>query len=105
MNVFEKPRWQLRFDNFSRAYFLLREALEETTERQVSLLEKEGIIQRFEYTVELAWKTMKDYLEFNNLVFSEVTPRSVVREAFSARIISDGQVWMDMLDARNKMSH
>lgn len=105
MSEREKPRWQYRFDNFKRAYVLLREAIEETGERSLSQLEKEGIIQRFEYTIELAWKTMKDYLESQNVVLEQVTPRSVVKEAFAAKLIADGQTWMDALDARNKMSH
>ncbi|MBY0405848.1 MAG: nucleotidyltransferase substrate binding protein [Cyanobacteria bacterium] len=101
----EKPRWQYRFDNFKRAYLLLREGIEASQERALSQLEKEGLIQRFEYTMELAWKTMKDYLEFQNVVLAQITPRAIVKEAFSAKLITDGQVWMDALDARNKMSH
>jgi nucleotidyltransferase substrate binding protein (TIGR01987 family) len=68
-------------------------------------LEKEGCIQRFEYAFELAWKTMKDYLESEGLVISPMTPANVIRTAFEARIITDGQIWFDALDARNKMSH
>jgi nucleotidyltransferase substrate binding protein (TIGR01987 family) len=105
MTIPEKPRWQYRFDNFKRAYTLLREAIEISQERELSQLEREGIIQRFEYSIELAWKTMKDYLEAQNVVFTQITPRSVIKEAFAAKLIQDGQVWMDALDARNKMSH
>jgi nucleotidyltransferase substrate binding protein (TIGR01987 family) len=105
MSMTEKPRWQYRFDNFKRAYILLREAMAQAAERALSQLEKEGIIQRFEYTIELAWKTMKDYLESQNLVLDQITPRAVIKEAFAAKLITEGQVWMDALDARNKMSH
>jgi len=101
----EKPRWLYRFDNFQRAYVLLREAMKQKDEKGLNQLEKEGVIQRFEYSIELAWKTLKDYLEFQNVVIPQVTPRSVIREAFAAKLINDGQVWMDALDARNKMSH
>jgi hypothetical protein len=62
-------RWKQRFQNFDRAYALLSEALERKPEA-LSLLEKEGVIQRFEYTFELAWKTLKDYLEEGGLVIS-----------------------------------
>ncbi|MBN2804334.1 MAG: nucleotidyltransferase substrate binding protein [Deltaproteobacteria bacterium] len=99
-----KPRWIYRFNNFQRAYTLLREAMEEKADHKLNSLEKEGVIQRFEYSIELAWKTLKDYLEYQNVVFSQVTPRVVIKEAFAANII-DGQVWMNALDARNKMSH
>lgn len=99
------PRWLYRFDNFKRAYTLLREAMEQAEEQGLTQLEKEGVIQRFEYTIELAWKTMKDYLEYQNLVFPQITPRTIIRESFAARLIKDGQTWMDALDARNRMSH
>ena len=55
----ETLRWHYRFDNYRRAFLLLQEAIE--LERPLTQLEKEGIIQRFEYTMELAWKTLKDW--------------------------------------------
>ncbi|MDR2893320.1 MAG: nucleotidyltransferase substrate binding protein [Deltaproteobacteria bacterium] len=97
------PRWLYRFNNYKRAFGLLREAME--SEKALTQLEKEGCIQRFEYAFELAWKVMKDYLESEGLVIAPLTPANVIRMAFEARIIADGQVWMDALDARNKMSH
>lgn len=99
------PRWHYRFINYQRAFTLLREALEASEESPMSQLEKEGIIQRFEYTMELAWKVMLDYLESENVVIDQTTPRNVIRIAFEANVISNGQTWMDALDARNKMSH
>ncbi len=71
------PRWQYRFENYHRAFALLREAIEQ--EKPLTQLEKEGVIQRFEYTMELAWKTLKDYLESENVVFDQITPRAVIR--------------------------
>ena len=68
-------------------------------------LEKEGVIQRFEYCFELAWKSVKDYLEESGIVFAIVAPRQVLKEAFAAKVLSDGQVWIDMLDHRNLLSH
>lgn len=100
-----QPRWIYRFDNYKRAFLLLREAIETLEERELTQLEKEGIIQRFEYTWELAWKVLKDYLEYEGVTLEKITPASVLRAAFSAKIISDGNVWMSALDARNKMSH
>src|SRR5580658_5727322 len=97
-------RWKQRFGNFERGFVLLREALERKPE-ELSMLEKEGVIQRFEYTFELAWKTLKDYLEDGGLVISPVTPRQVIKEAFAAKVISDGDVWIHMLDHRNLLSH
>jgi nucleotidyltransferase substrate binding protein (TIGR01987 family) len=97
-------RWQQRFQSFDRAIMLLRQPLAGGVER-LSLLEKEGLIQRFEFTLELAWKTLKDFLEHSGIAIDPATPRNVVKEAFAARILADGQVWIDMLDHRNVLSH
>ena len=101
----ETPRWKYRFDNYQRAFILLREGMEQIAKPGASQLEKEGVVQRFEFTLELAWKTMRDYLESEGEVFDQFTPRTVVRKAFEANVIRDGQVWMDAMDARNKMAH
>ncbi len=97
-------RWKQRFQNFDRGVVLLREALENGPSA-LSALEKEGVIQRFEYTFELAWKTIKDFLEAGGLVISPVTPRQVIKDAFAAKVLADGQAWVDMLDHRNLLSH
>jgi nucleotidyltransferase substrate binding protein (TIGR01987 family) len=97
-------RWKQRAENFSKAVGLLRDALKDGP-AALNVLEKEGTIQRFEYTVELAWKTLKDYLEASGLRLGSVTPKSVVKAAFSARLIPDGQIWIDMLEHRNLLSH
>jgi nucleotidyltransferase substrate binding protein (TIGR01987 family) len=96
-------RWKQRFSNFDRAFALLAEASADIA--SLSLLEKEGAIQRFEYTLELAWKTLKDFLEESGLVISPVTPRQVFKDAFAAGILPDGQIWIDMLNSRNLLSH
>ena len=62
-------------------------------------------MQRFEYTFELAWKTQEDYLEQSGLVITPLTPRQVIKESFCARIIADGQAWIEMLDHRNLLAH
>lgn len=98
-------RWEQRFRNFERGFILLRSALEERGIKEFSDLELEGLIQRFEYTFELAWKTLKDYLEYSGVVLAPITPASVIKAAFAAKVIEDGQRWMDMLKHRNLMSH
>ena len=105
MNSNKDIRWIQRFQNFDRAFLLLRSALEERGLEQMSELEKEGLIQRFEYSYELAWKTMKDYLEEQGTIINPVTPRNVIKEAFSAQIIADGQVWVDMMLHRNLLAY
>ena len=100
----EHVRWKQRFQNFDRAVILLREPIARGV-ATLSVLEREGTIQRFEVAIELAWKTLRDYLEYEGETLEVVTPRNVIKEAFSARVIADGQVWMDMLDHRNLLSH
>lgn len=97
-------RWKQRFRNFDRAFVLLREALEKGPSG-LNQLEKEGVIQRFEYCFELAWKTLKDYLEESGFVFPTVTPRQVLKDAFAAKLVPDGRIWIEMLDHRNLLSH
>lgn len=75
----------------------MNEAFEKDVD-EMSDLEKEGVVQRFEYTFELAWKTLKDYLVYSGVVLDQITPRKVIKEAFAAKIIDDGQIWIDMLE-------
>jgi len=98
-------RWQQRFQNFDRALGLLRSALAGKQIEDYNELETEGLVQRFEYTFELAWKTVKDYLEYSGVVLTQITPAAVIKEAFAAKLISDGELWMEMLKRRNVMSH
>ena len=97
-------RWRQRYDNFARGVGLFDEALA-AGPKALSLLEKEGVIQRFEYTFELAWKTVKDFLEEGGLTISPVTPREVLKQGFAAKVLNEGQVWIDMLGHRNLLSH
>jgi len=105
MSNADEIRWQQRFDNFQKAFLLLKEALEEKPINEYSKLEQEGIIQRFEYTFELAWKTIKDKLFYEG--YDEKTPRAVIRRAFEVEFISedDTEIWLDSLDKRNILSH
>jgi nucleotidyltransferase substrate binding protein (TIGR01987 family) len=100
----EDIRWKQRFDNFDRAFVLLRE-VEERGVDSLSQMEKEGAIQRFEFAFELAWKTLKDYLEEIGIVVKPAAPRQVIKEAFTAGILDDAQVWIDMMLHRNLLSH
>jgi nucleotidyltransferase substrate binding protein (TIGR01987 family) len=99
------PRWHYRYDNFHRAHSLLREAVELMQERALTPLEQEGAIQRFEYCWELAWKTLKDYLEQQGIQLPTVTPAAVLRAAQAAGVIGQGEGWMRMLDTRIKLAH
>ena len=100
----EEVRWHYRFRNFSRAYALLSEALDQEV-AELNELEREGAIHRFEHTFELAWLTLKDRLEYDGVILATITPRNVIRQAFDAKLIGDADVWTDMLIDRNVMSH
>ena len=71
--------------------------------RELTDLEKQGLIQSFEYTFELAWKTLKDYLEANSV--DAQFPRDVIKKGFQYTILDDGDIWIDMLEKRNLMAH
>ena len=100
----QEIRWRYRFTNFSRAYSLLREALEDGAQ-PLNQLEREGVIQRFEFTFELSWNLLKDKLEHDGVILPTITPRAVIRQAFQAKLIDDCEAWLDMLVDRNLMSH
>jgi len=97
-------RWKQRFDNFDRAYKLLKEALAKGP-GVLSPLEKGGVAKLFELTFELAWKTLKDYMEGQGVSLPSVYPRSVLKEAFAGGLLPDGTLWMEMLEHRNQLSH
>ncbi len=97
-------RWIQRFSHYRKALAKLEEAVELAHQRQLSELEEQGLIQAFEYTHELAWNTMKDFLESRgarNLFGSRDAPR----EAFKRELIQNGDAWMDMVRDRNLTSH
>ncbi|HEX3047689.1 MAG TPA: nucleotidyltransferase substrate binding protein [Bacillota bacterium] len=93
-------RWKQRYQNFEKAFSHLAEAV---TKTGLSDLEKAGVIQIYEFTFELAWKTVKDFLEEKEVLVR--FPKDTIKEAFKYEIIDDGDLWMDMLDKRNLMSH
>ena len=100
----EDIRWKQRFDNFIKAYKELEEVERLAKQRPLTKLEKQGLIQCFEYNHELAWNVLKDYLEeqgFINIIGS----KNATREAFKQNLINDGEVWMNMIKDRNLTSH
>lgn len=99
-------RWKQRFQNFKRAFGLLREILEAHEDvRQLEPIVKEGIIQRFEYTFELAWKTLKDKMIEDGLLVERITPKFVFKLAFQSKYLDEVEIWMQMANDRNLMSH
>ena len=97
-------RWKQRFENFQRALNQLSAAVRLHEARPLTDLEKQGLIQGFEFTHELAWNVLKDYLEMEGIQ-GLVGSRSTVREAFKRGLVRDGEVWMDMIEKCNLSSH
>lgn len=97
---YKKIRWKQRFQNFEKAYLFLKKSL---SRKNLSDLEKAGIIQSYEFSFELAWKTLKDFLESKGIIAQ--FPRDVIKESFKNNLISDGGKWIDMLEKRNIMTH
>ena len=97
-------RWQQRFSNYVKALRQLGGAVELRRQRPLTDLEKQGLIQAFEYTYELGWNTLKDYLLYQGIA-GLVGARDTIRQGFRLELITDGEGWMDMLADRNLTSH
>lgn len=95
-------RWKQRFQNFEKAFLQLKKGVK--LFENLDELSKEGLIQRFEYTLELAWKTIKDYLESEDEIIAK-SPKSAIKNAFQIDLIDNGELWINMLQDRNLMSH
>ena len=97
-------RWHLRLANYEKAFSRLAAAVELASQRPLSDLEKQGLIQAFEFTHELAWNVMKDYFAWQGTV--DITgSRDATRESFSKGLVADGEGWMEMIRSRNQTSH
>ena len=97
-------RWVQRLSNYEKALESLASAVKLSEERLLTDLEKQGLIQAFEFTHELAWNVMKDYFSYQGT--QNITgSRDATREAFSKNLIEDGDGWMAMIQSRNKTSH
>ena len=97
-------RWIQRFDNYGRALKTLRNAAELATQRPLSELEQQGLIQGFKFTHELAWNLLKDFLEAQGIA-GLIGSRDAIRTAFKNGLLEDGETWMEMIKARNLSSH
>jgi nucleotidyltransferase substrate binding protein (TIGR01987 family) len=100
MNQSNDTRWKQRYQNLEKAFSSLEKAL---TKSSVTELERAGLIKIYELTFELAWKTLKDYLEDQAIAVKY--PRDTIKEAFKYDLIEDGELWLEMLGNRNLMVH
>ena len=91
-------RWVQRFRNFNKAFSQLKKFIDK---KNLNELEEQGLIKSFEYTYELGWNTLKDYLEYQGYNGS----RDAINEAFKLGIVTNGEGWMNMFKDRNRTSH
>jgi nucleotidyltransferase substrate binding protein (TIGR01987 family) len=97
-------RWQQRFSNYKKALVQLKDAVNLSRQRELSVLEKQGLIQAFEFTHELAWNCLKDFLEFKGQT-GIYGSKDATRKAFELGLLENGDAWMDMIQSRNRSSH
>ena len=98
------PHWEQRLDSYHKALARLAEIVGASKKRALNEFERDGLVQRFEFTHELSWKLMKAYAEYQG--FDGIGgSRDATRKAFEMSLISDGQSWMDMIKSRNETSH
>jgi nucleotidyltransferase substrate binding protein (TIGR01987 family) len=97
----EDIRWIQRAQNYEKAFLRLKEAMEM---ENLNELERDGLIQRFEFTIDLAWKVMKDYLDYKGFNFKP-SPKDTIRLAQESEFIDYAQELMDGLEIRNILSH
>lgn len=100
-NMTEDIRWKQRFSNYQKALARLQKFIDKG---ELSELEEQGLIKSFEYCYELAWNTLKDFLEFRGQL-DIYGSRDAIQKAFQLNLIENGEAWMDMLKSRNKTSH
>lgn len=97
-------RFATKLANYQDALQRLKEAITEFSGENVSDVVRDGLIQRFEFTYELAWKATRDYLVVQGIV-DKNWPKSVIKEAFTQGLIESELTWLEMIDDRNKTTH
>ena len=97
-------RWKQRFEHFTGAFKQLKNAKNIQIERSFTELELQGVIQAFEVTQELSWKVMKDFLEEQGKT-DLFGSKNAVKEAFNVGLITNGEIWLEMIKSRNTTSH
>jgi nucleotidyltransferase substrate binding protein (TIGR01987 family) len=100
----EEIRWKQRFENFQRALQILHRAVELAAQRELSELEQQGLVHIFEFTHELAWNVLKDYLDEQGIT-GIIGSKNATRSGVKNGLLADGEAWIEMIRARNLSSH
>ena len=99
--MIQEIRWKQRFQNYEKAFLKLKEAMEQN---ELNELERNGLVQRFEFTLDLSWKVLKDFLEEKGFSFKP-SPKDTIRLAAESGYIDNAQILIDGLEIRNELSH
>ena len=102
--VDQDVRWLQRLANYQRALGQLTRAVQLAEERPLSELERQGLIQAFEFVFELAWNLLKDYFLYQGNP-GITGSRDAIRTAFKQGVVEDGEGWMEMIKSRNQTAH
>lgn len=98
-------RWEQKFESYGKALRRLAEIVRCAQERPLTDFEKDGLVQRFEFTHEMAWKVMMSFCKHQSPEIALYGSKDSTRWAFSHELITDGEVWMDMVQSRSSTSH
>lgn len=99
------PRWEQKLSSYRKALRRLADVANVAKNRQLNDFEADGMIQRFEFTFELAWKLMKSYAEYQGTDKEIMGSRDAIRWAYENKLVTDSDVWMEMIKRRNDTSH
>ena len=105
MNDRQPLRWEYRYKHFLSLLDCLEEDIQLYRTQGLSTLEKKGTITDYKLCIELAWKTVKDYLQENSSLIETPTPKGILKQAVEMAILQDGARWQDALKARNEITH
>lgn len=99
------PRWEQKYDSYTKALNRLAEVVNERNKRELNEFELDSIVQRFEFTHEMAWKLMMSYCKYVSPEEQTLGSKDSTRWAFRSGLLADGELWMDMIASRNSTSH
>lgn len=105
IKIMTTPRWEQKLDSYTKALNRLAEVVNESKKRELNGFELDSVVQRFEFTHEVAWKLMLSYCKFVSPEEQTLGSKDSTRWAFHAGLLENGEVWMDMIWARNTTSH
>ena len=94
-----------KLDNFKKAVKRLNEANTAYKSDTQNCIYRDSLIKRYEFTFELAWKTLKEFIDYEGYALSIASPKNVIAFAYREGFLDDEKLWLDMLESRNLVTH